>query len=920
MIGQTISHYRITGQLGSGGMGIVYEAQDLDLGRKVALKFLPPQLSRDQNALDRFLLEARTASALSHPNICTIYAVEKVQIENQQQSFIAMELLDGETLDRRLSAGTMPLDRLLDWGIQLADALDAAHAKGIIHRDIKPANIFITQRGQVKVLDFGLAKLTHPGMEMETIGATQDAPNPAHLTSPGATVGTIAYMSPEQARGEALDPRTDLFSLGIVIYQMATGRLPFSGATSAVVFHAILELDPVPALQLNPALPPKLEEIIGKALEKERDLRYQSAADLRGDVRRLKRDLGSGRKSAQSASASASALPVASSSVAVTSEVPSAKRATDSSAVISAARENKFGTALVAGIVLVLVSAAAYGIYSLLNRSGTAPFQDISVTKVTDTGDAVHVAISPDGKYILSVTRNGGRASLWLRNVPTNSNAQVEPAADLYYNGLRFSPDGNYFYFVRSDPGNPELKFLYRAPLLGGTPQKLAADVDSNVTFSPDGKRFAFMRYDNPEPGKYRLIVRPADGAEAEETVLASGSKSQALFAPTWSQDGKTIVCDEVNAGNALESLVAVDVTTGRQKLFFGSNQQFFESPEWMPNGKGLLGLMRGQSSNFNQAQIAFVSYPDGKLSAITRDTNTYADLSIAANGRALATILSEGRWSLFLMPGSGASAQARAITSAAANTNFTWTPDGQLISDQANALNRIDPVTGGKTVIATEEGKPNGNPSACADGHRLVFELVLHGSTGDDNVWRIDSSGGNLKQLTTGKRDHLAVCSSDSRWVYYIEEKDEGKLARVSIDGGASQILSDLPVSGIFDLSPDGQIAAFPTLQHSGEHREMLALLDMSSGKAAKLMEFERPRFGLLRFARDGKAVVYPVRDNGVDNLWLQPLDGSKGRQITDFTAEHIYDFHWSFDGKQLAMVRGHTDADVVLIRDTRP
>src|SRR5580658_9015250 len=301
MIGQTISHYRITGQLGSGGMGIVYEAQDLDLGRRVALKFLPPQASRDQNALDRFLLEARTASALNHPNICTIYAVERVQTENgQEQSFIAMELLEGDTLDRRLGGSGLALDRLLDWNLQLADALDAAHAKGIIHRDIKPANIFLTKRGTVKVLDFGLAKLSRPEMAMETIGATQDDPNPVHLTSPGATVGTIAYMSPEQARGLELDTRTDLFSLGAVIYQMATGRLPFAGNTSAVIFHAILELEPVPALQLNPALPPKLGEIIEKALEKDRDLRYQSAADLRGDLKRLKRDQESGRKAASS--------------------------------------------------------------------------------------------------------------------------------------------------------------------------------------------------------------------------------------------------------------------------------------------------------------------------------------------------------------------------------------------------------------------------------------------------------------------------------------------------------------------------------------------------------------------------------------------------------------------------------------------
>jgi serine/threonine protein kinase len=915
MIGQTISHYRITGQVGSGGMGIVYEAQDLDLGRKVALKFLPPQLSRDQNALDRFLLEARSASALNHPNICTIYAVEKGQLENgQQQSFIAMELLQGETLDRRVGS-PVALDRLLDWGIQLADALDAAHAKGIIHRDIKPANIFITQRGILKVLDFGLAKLTHPEMAMETIGATQDDPNTAHLTSPGATVGTIAYMSPEQARGEKLDGRTDLFSLGVVIYQMATGRLPFSGATSAVIFHAILEQEAVPALQLNPALPPKLDEIIGKALEKDPDLRYQSAADLRGDLKRLKRDTESGRKSAQAISTSAT-FPVAAPSGAQGS---SAERASSSSSLASTAWQNKLSVGVIAAMVLVLVAAGAYGLYAFLTRSRPVPFQDISVSKVTDTGDAVAAAISPDGNYILSLTRKNGLASLWLRNVPTNSNTQVQPPAEVYYNGLRFSPDGNYFYFVRSDPGNSELRFLYRSALLGGNPQKLVADVDSNITFSPDGKKFAFMRYDNPEPGKYRLIVRPAENSDGEERVVASGAKGQALSAPTWSPDGNTIVCDALNAGNALESLAAVDVNRGRLKVFFGSNTRLFESPTWMPDGSGLLGLLRGQSSNYHQSQIAFVSYPEGKLTPITRDTNTYSNPSVAGDGRALATIQSEDHWNLFLMPTSDARSQAHPVSTAEAFTNFTWTRDGQLVGDQGSTLTRIDPATGSKTVITTEAGKPTGNPSACADGRYIVFDLGFHGGTGDNNIWRIDSSGDNLKQLTTGKNNNHSLCSPDSRWVYYIEQRDEGKLARIPIDGGAPQTISDLSISDSeFDLSPDGKLAAFGTLEHSGEHKERLALVDTDSGRA-KLVEFEHPPFGLLRFARDGKAVVYPTRENGVDNLWLQPLDGSKGKKITNFTSEHIYDFHWSFDGKQMAMVRGHTDADVVLIRDAR-
>jgi eukaryotic-like serine/threonine-protein kinase len=567
MINKIISHYRITGRLGSGGMGVVYEAEDLSLGRRVALKFLPPQLSRDQNALDRFLLEARTASALNHPNICTIYAVEKVDGENAQ-SFIAMELLEGQSLDSNLQTGPLLADRLLDIAIQLADALDAAHAKGIIHRDIKPANIFLSTRGQVKVLDFGLAKLSPPDLLAGAISATQDSPRPAHLTSPGATVGTIAYMSPEQARGEELDTRSDLFSLGTVTYQMATGKLPFAGATSAVVFHAILELDPVSPLQLNATLPPKLKEIIEKLLEKDRDLRYQSAADLRGDLRRLKRDVESGRHPAP---------PPTSSPVAIAA--PAAARPSSSSgSAVAVAREHKIGASVATLITIAVLAAAAYGVYVLLHRKRSAPFQNFSVTKITDSGDAASAAISPDGKYLLTLMRTNGLASLWLRNVPTNSNTQVQPPADVYYNGLRFSPDGNYFYFVRSDPGNPELKFLYRAPLLGGTPQKLASDVDSNITLSPDGKKLAFVRYDNPEPGKYRLIVQAAEGG-GDESTLASGPNSQSLYSPAWSSDGKTIVCGQLHATDVWQSLVAIDVATGRQKVIFNTNALFFQSP-----------------------------------------------------------------------------------------------------------------------------------------------------------------------------------------------------------------------------------------------------------------------------------------------------------------------------------------------------
>src|ERR1700722_4465518 len=914
-IDQTIGHYRITGQLGRGGMGVVYEAQDLTLGRRVALKFLPPELSRDSSALDRFLLEARAASSLNHPNICTIYAVEKATAENEsEQSFIAMELLEGESLNEKLASGLpLPLDKLLDLAIQLADALEAAHAKGIIHRDIKPANIFLTQRGQVKVLDFGLAKLMQTGMEMETIGATMDSP--LQLTSPGATVGTISYMSPEQARGEELDPRTDLFSLGTVIYQMATARLPFAGATSAVIFHAILELDPVSAQEFNSVLPPRLDEIIHRLLEKDRDLRYQSAADLRGDLKRLKRDTESGRKVGSASVARSATVAAAPSTSTPTNAAVASATISQSSAVVAAAGRHKVGTGLAAFFAIVVLLAAGFGIYSFFGRHATTPFRNFSVTKVTEEGNIVWAAISPDGNYILSTVRDNGLASMALRNVPTNSVTQVQPPAELYYNGLSFSRDGNYFYFGRSDPGNDELKFLYRAPLLGGTPEKLTADVDSQITISPDGRKAAFMRYDNPEPGKYQLIVRSLE--QGTETALTGGPESQALRNPAWSPDGKTILCDVLQPGNALTGLVAVDAASGQQRMILTSNEGLY-LPTWMPDGRGVLVLDQSRSSNYERSQIVYVSYPDGKLTPITRDTNNYGSLSLTANGQVLATVLSEGRWNLWVMPAGGAGADARQVSPVNDFTNFTWTHDGRLIHDSDNMLRWVNPETGAKGVFATQPDSVSGDARECSDGRYVVF-LMAVGELARQNIWRADASGGNLKKLTSGIRDDYPVCSADSHWVYYKDNNTQ-RIMKVSIDGGAAETVADMPASGLFDVSPDGSSAVFASVDHAHGHEEKLVLVETNAGKVRKEMNFERQRMGFfVRFSGDGKSVVYPVREKGVDNLWQQPLDSSPGKYLTSFKSEHIWDFHWSWDGSKLAMGRGHDDSDVVLMRDMR-
>ena len=643
MINETFAHYRIVRQLGKGGMGIVYEAEDTKLVRRVALKFLPEDSHRDPQSLERFLREARAASALNHPGICTIYAIE----EHDGRTFIAMELLEGQTLDKLIPLGSLPIPRTIEIGVQLADALDTAHRKGIVHRDIKPANIFVTERNAVKILDFGLAKLLpehHANFGGET---TIGDPDTLLLTSPGTAVGTISYMSPEQARGEELDPRTDLFSLGGVLYQMTTGKLPFPGSTSAVVFDNILRNAPVASVTLNPGTPAELERILNKALEKDRDVRYQVAAELRADLKRLQRELDSGKTAAFSTTSTRAATQM-STLAAQPAEPP--RSHSSSSVLIAAANKNKLGTFLAIGAAFLVLVAAGFGIYSFLPHKKVLPIERMSIENLTNSGHVFLARISPDGKYLLHVQDENGMQSLWLRHIPTGSNTQVVTPAATRYSGLTFSPDGNYIYFVRREDSEQAIASLYDAPVLGGTPRLLVKDVDSPIAFSPDGQRFAYL-HQHGDSTITDLKLASRDGTYERDLFHHKDVLTDSLTL-SWSPDGKTIVIPIVQpTPHDLGGFLAVDVASGSMKQTAIAKDRLYYEPSWLPDMSGLLVSTATAETGFLRRQIGIVSFPDGAFHLLTTDTNDYYHPSLAADGQSIAANQSQSKAQLEIAP-----------------------------------------------------------------------------------------------------------------------------------------------------------------------------------------------------------------------------------------------------------------------------
>lgn len=936
----TLGRYEVRSLIGKGGMGEVYLAHDTQLRRQVALKVLLDKYIGNSDHLRRFQQEACAASALNHPNIVTIYEISQAD----DIRFISMEYIKGQTLRQKLKNHGLSLRKTVNIAIQVAEALSAAHSAGIIHRDIKPENIMIRQDGYVKVLDFGLAKLSDAHYEVQ---ATPEASTITHFdTGQGHVIGTAAYMSPEQLRGQEIDIRTDIWSLGAVLYEMLVVMPPFKGSTTGEVIVSILERAPEPLIATIRNAPQELQDIISKALQKNRDSRYQSASAMIEDLSRFQQllllqeaqntDIGVNTVYHQNAQTHDLGLLQSNDRGASTNEnltEPDEKKVeTDETYVKTNSKEKSTVSEQLALstitqrfwwrkrfsllLVLVLIGVAGYLAYFFKDRiwsnnsSSKWEFQRRSLP-----GDAKAAVISPDGKSIASVVEESGKQTIHLLDLATNSDLRIVGPTAKNYQSLAFTPDSNFVYYLEVEV---ETHSLYRVSKFGDGKSKILSNVNSSVTFSPDGTQMAFTRY-KKDPEETMLVIANINGAE--ERILDAGNTYNYVVStehgggPAWSPNGKTIA--SLISTDSGYDIALFQVSEGTKRML-GLKDWIIENIIW-PNQEGL--IVCGRKLPQIRSQIWQLSIRDGSFIRITNDSLIYGMVSSSADGKSLLTFQHEVMKSLWIVT-EGNKQQAVKVKSSSDidSTSIGWTKAGNLFYSLWS--NEGIP----KIIVSKEGQEENFSFSAGASNDHFItmtpddaYIIFVSRRSGAQNIWRANVDGSQLVQLTNSPYSDMPTVTPDGLWIIYQSPTSSHNGAwRVSLEGGTPELIVDR--NCLFPaVSPNGDLLAC----YAWEPNDAKSLrIDIYSMKDFSLTNSYRlppsgitPLENTLKWSPDEKGIGYITSVSGSSNVWVQPLTGGKPYLLTSFDEGKATNFAWSPDGKKVLCARSYETPTASLI-----
>ena len=941
IFGRNLGHYIIESRLGAGGMGEVYLARDITLGRKVALKLLDAVVAGDASSRARFLREARLAASLDHPNICTIHEVG----EADGRPFIAMQYIQGDTLKKVISGRPLALDCLLSVTLQVAEALAVAHAQGIVHRDIKSNNIILTPQGRAKVLDFGIAKL----MEKDGDAAGLE------VTVTGQLVGTPSAMSPEQARGKPVDARSDVWSLGVVLYEMITGRAPFPGETASDVIALVLQGEPPPLSHVAPEAPAALQRIVGKALCKDPNQRYQTVVEMLFDVREVKREtevrdliessaVGSGHDAvATGGTGKGETTPT--DRAALSGGETTARTISSAEYLAGAVKRHGLLAALVpaAGLIgLIILGFVLYRSRRPVEQTPVpaAVFETTKMTRLTTVGTATAASVSPDGRYVAYAvgeavqagpvaTSTAGRSGIWVKQISTDRAVEIVPATDVQYKGTAFSPDGEFVYYTAFAQDTPA-GALYRVSVLGGTPRKVLAGINSPVSFSPDGKLFAFVRQRLSE-GSNALMVADADGGGERTLAVRGGSDWFEEDGPAWSPDGRTVVCPiGTDAGEILLTLAEVPVEGGEPKVITSQRWRQIGRAAWLGDGRGLL-VLGGDLSNPWTTQVWHISYPAGAARKVTNvlDGYNHASLGLTSDARSIVVAQEDTTARIWVANLDGSNAPAREAFKQVTGGKFegrrglSWTPDGRIVyvtktgDDEDVWMMNQD---GSDQKQLTENDNYDEMPVVSPDGRHVYFGSRRSGTR---QIWRMDMDGGHVEMLTKDATISFdPAVSPDGGWVAFSSWRS-GNIAvwKMPASGGEAVRLTDDPAARPI-FSPDGKFISCAYFDAAGSGEWQLAIIPSEGGRPTRVLDLSIQAVNALAglwWTPDSRSLVYVETRRGVSNVWKLPLTGGTPEQLTKFDSGQIFNLALSHDGRRLALARGSISSDVVLISNLK-